>query len=82
MLLFFKALSDCTAYDEIPDAEVDTMDVVKLNSTFRLCCGKGPCALCLVIDATLYIPPDKDQEIDGQSGADEEEQNEENDKGT
>uniref|UniRef100_A0A3P9K1Q1 SEFIR domain-containing protein n=1 Tax=Oryzias latipes TaxID=8090 RepID=A0A3P9K1Q1_ORYLA len=74
------ALSDCTAYDEIPDAEVDTMDVVKLNSTFRLCCGKGPCALCLVIDATLYIPPDKDQEIDGQSGADEEEQNEENDK--
>uniref|UniRef100_A0A3B3BH63 SEFIR domain-containing protein n=1 Tax=Oryzias melastigma TaxID=30732 RepID=A0A3B3BH63_ORYME len=76
------ALSECTAYDEIPVTDGDTIDVMKLNSDFRLCCEKGhECGLCLVIDATLHISPDKDQESGGQSGADEEYPNEENDKG-
>ncbi|RVE73214.1 hypothetical protein OJAV_G00047920 [Oryzias javanicus] len=75
------ALSECAAYDEIPVTDGDTVDVMRLNSDFRLCCEKErECVLCLVIDATLYIPPDKDQESDGQSGADEEYPNEENDK--
>ncbi|KAF6727432.1 hypothetical protein FQA47_021233 [Oryzias melastigma] len=75
------ALSECTAYDEIPVTDGDTIDVMKLNSDFRLCCEKGrECGLCLVINATLHISPDKDQESGGQSGADEEYPNEENDK--
>lgn len=79
---FLKALSECTAYDEIPVTDGDTIDVMKLNSDFRLCCEKGrECGLCLVINATLHISPDKDQESGGQSGADEEYPNEENDKG-
>ncbi|KAM4587829.1 interleukin-17 receptor C [Odontesthes bonariensis] len=73
-LICSQGLSECTMEDVIPlTSAEDTADVKKLNPDFKLCCKDAKnCILCLVIDTELYIPPAKEVEDEGHSGADEE----------
>jgi len=77
-LSFFKGLSECTMQDVIPLTSADdTADIKKLNPYFTLCWKDAKrCVLCLVIETELYIPPVKEVEDEGHSGADEEDYSE------
>ncbi|XP_034022378.1 interleukin-17 receptor C [Thalassophryne amazonica] len=75
-----QGLSDCTMKDEMPlNVPLDNvMHVRNLMAQAALCCkGRGPCALCLLVDIRLST----DMDNKGSTGHDDEDYSEDNPKG-
>lgn len=68
-----QGLSECTMEDAmILNGAENNVDVQTLNPVFKLCCeDTTTCALCLEIEADLYIHPDKEVEDEDHSGSGE-----------